>query len=261
MNKYGFQTQGLILQKFPYRERDLIVKTLSPKGQLMNVVFYGGKGGGTKKKSSLVELGHCLNLQMNRKKLNDDKMLVAKEWALHWNPQKIRENHQAYYLMNFYFEMILKLNIESDEQYESDEHKELYILLSNALFYLEKDLTAETFSLFDHLNVFLAKFINYLGILPDLSDCLYCGKKLEHTYVIDSANGGFNCCLSEKPKKEDLDVSKRVREVLAHVLINKYEDAISMNKQDSQVANVLFHYFCYQFHLTPQSFKSASLIF
>ncbi len=261
MSSIDYSTEALVMQKHPFRERDVIVKLLARNGQLLNMIFYGGRGGGVKKKSSLIELGHCLKIELKKKKLSTDNLLVAKEWSLKWNSDKIRLNHNAFYLMNFMFEILLKLHLESDEMDEEGEHKELYVLLSNALFFLQKSLEKGAFVLNQHLNIFLVKLLYNVGILPDTEHCVHCQKELRGTFIFEPGNGGFSCCFSEGIKKFDIALAQSIHQAFKTILPLKYEEALALNCSDSEVSKALFHFYCYQFHFQKQNFKSAQMIF
>ena len=47
--------EGLILSKVPYDERHVIANLLLRSGRKVSVVFYGGRGGGKKQKSSILD--------------------------------------------------------------------------------------------------------------------------------------------------------------------------------------------------------------
>ncbi len=261
MSNLDVKTTGFVLQKLPFKERDLIVKLLSDKGSLMSVVFYGGRGGGSKKKSSLIEVGHCLNIQLRRSRRPGVELLTAKEWTLKWAGHELRNHHMAFYLMTFYFETILKLGLDTNLDEDVTEHKDIYVLLSNALFYLEKEIQQKRFNLYAHMNIFLSKLIYQLGILPELDNCFHCGKQLTKNFIFDVQNGGFSCCHNNDISLHDLDHSQITLSHLRAILPVKYSEAFGLNIQDLEVSKQLFHYYCYQNQFAPGNFKSLHLLF
>ena len=114
------KVEGLVLSKIPYDERHLIVNLLLRTGRKISVVFYGGRGGGKKQKSSIIELGFMLSVELSQAKTNTE-VYHAKEWNMIWHHDLIRNNHNAFYLMCFFlFFIFLELfynffyNIESE---------------------------------------------------------------------------------------------------------------------------------------------------
>ena len=93
--------EGLVLSKVPYDERHIIANLLLRSGRKVAVVFYGGRGGGKKQKSSIIELGFMLSVELAHAKTNSD-IYHAKEWNLVWNHDLIRLDHTAFYLMCFF---------------------------------------------------------------------------------------------------------------------------------------------------------------
>ncbi len=260
MNSLDFKTQALVLHKTPFRDRDLVVKLISQSGSLMSVLFYGGRGGGVKKKSSLVEVGHCLNLNLRKSSKLENNLLTAKEWSLKWSPNHIRLNHTAFYLMSFFSEIFLKLGQEAHD-YEEDEHKELYIILSNALFYLDESVQQSDFKIYAHLSTFLSKLIYQLGISPDYESCYNCSKELKNDFTFNVQNGVFSCCENEGFNKSEFESAFKLYRKLKSSFSLKYPQSLEEDDNDYSVSKNLFHFFCYQYQFNPSNYKSYSLVF
>ncbi len=71
--------EGILLSKLAHGERNLLVKLLLRSGKIISVMFYGGRGGGEKKKSSVLEIGTMLKVELARSKSNSE-LYSAKEW-------------------------------------------------------------------------------------------------------------------------------------------------------------------------------------
>jgi len=98
--------EGLVLSKMAYQDRHLIVKLLARDGIIYSLLFFGGKGGGTKNKGSIVELGYMLQAYIKQSKGSD--LLMTSDWKLIWSPEKIRGDYKAYTLLCFFIETPLK---------------------------------------------------------------------------------------------------------------------------------------------------------
>jgi len=132
--------EGLVLSKIPYDDRHIIANILLRTGRKISVVFYGGRGGGTKQKSSVIELGFMLAVELRPSKTHSD-VYHAKEWNLIWHHDQIRLTHNAFYVMCFYLEIINRIAaIENlhDVHEENTEMVGLFATLSNALVVIEK---------------------------------------------------------------------------------------------------------------------------
>ena len=67
------QLEGILVHKAIHKERDLIGTLLLRDGTLVNLYFYGGRGGGKSQKGSILELGFMLKVKLgSRIKKNQD---------------------------------------------------------------------------------------------------------------------------------------------------------------------------------------------
>jgi len=162
--------EGLILSKHPQGERNLVSKVLLRNGKKISVLFFGGQGGGKKQKSSIVEPGYLLEIQLQSKKGHRGELYSTNEWKLSWGHQQVRNNHQAFFLLCFFVEVLNKVSMEDDllEDFTGDEDTGHFKVLSNALFYLDKCLTEDNFELSTHTAFFLSKLMVELGIAPEM---------------------------------------------------------------------------------------------
>ena len=108
-------------------------------------------------------------------------LVSLSEWELSWSHENISTNHKAYFLLSFFCELLQKI---SDDYGEQSEDK-LYNLLSNAVFYMEEDLSQERFDPLLHLGLFLVKLTYYSGVFPNTEYCHNCGAKL-HAQIIEN---------------------------------------------------------------------------
>lgn len=258
--------EGIVLFKTPYDERHIIAYLLLRSGRKVSVVFYGGRGGGTKQKSSVIELGFMLSVELQKSSSAKD-IYHAKEWNLIWHHDLMRKNFQAFYLACFFLEVTSKISpIENlhDVHEENTEMTGLFATLSNALVATEKTLQAEAFYPHSHAVIFLTKILLHLGVYPEREHCTLCGVELgslNDMYLI-SEEGGFACpsCMNQR-KSYSLQSGRELWELMGHVAHTKYGDLLEIKLEFKSLPKMLFHYFCFQFHYEEKDFKTASLVF
>lgn len=261
------QLEGIIVHKTVYKERDLICKLLLRDGNLASVYFYGGKGGGTKKKGSILELGFMIKVTLSprRNKLDRD-IQIAKEWDLLWESKKIRENYKAFYLMSFYSEFLQKVAPQKDFSFDdsSSENEGIFKVASNALYFLEQSLNQGDFQPAGHLLMFLTKMTYQLGVVPDLGHCVHCYTPIDKLPLIlfQPNNGGFSCneCSSSINQVES-DSAKELRDLALKILETSYKDWEQIKTAERGPCEAIFHFLCHQFHWQPGNFISYQMVF
>ena len=260
------KVEGVVLSKIPYDERHLIVTLLLRTGRKISVVFYGGRGGGKKQKSSIIELGFMLAVELSQAKTNTE-IYHAKEWSMIWHHDFIRNNHTAFYLMCFYLEIIKRISpIENlhDVHLENIEMVGLFTSLSNALVHLEKSLKENAFYIHSHAVIFLTKTLLHLGVFPEREQCTLCGIDLlgfNDMYLIPE-EGGFACppCVNQN-KTHNVQSGRELWELIGHIAHTKYSELGPLKLEYKSLPKMLFHYFCFQFHFEEKDFKTASMVF
>lgn len=258
--------EGLVLSKIPYDERHIIAHLLLRSGRKVSVVFYGGRGGGKKQKSSIIELGFMLGVELSVSK-NHSEIYHAKEWNLVWHHNLIRENHQAFYLMCFYLEVINKISPSENLHDVHEENKEmagLFTSLSNALVYMEKSLKETKFSIHAQAVIFLTKTLLQLGVFPEREQCTLCGTDLNtfnNMYLL-AEEGGFACppCMNQR-KSYSVQSGRELWELLGHIAHTRYAEIGFIKLEYKSLPKMLFHYFCFQFHFDEKDFKTQSMVF
>lgn len=260
------KVEGIVLSKIPYDERHIIAHLLLRTGRKISVVFYGGRGGGKKQKSSIIELGFMLSVELSQAKTNTE-IYHAKEWNMVWHHDMIRDNHSAFYLMCFFLEVINKIapteNLH-DVHEENTEMVGLFTSLSNALVHLERSLKEKSFYSHSHSVVFLTKTLLHLGVFPEREHCTLCGIELQEfndMYLIPE-EGGFACppCVNQN-KSYSVQSGRELWELVGHIAHTKYSELGSLKLEYKSLPRMLFHYFCFQFHFEEKDFKTASMVF
>ena len=116
--------------------------------------------------------------------------------------------------------------------------------------------------------IFLAKLIFELGIAPDFKYCPLCGGHLEFQNILsfEAQEGGFICtqCADKDVLKSNLviidqQVSQNFYHNLKLIWDLKYSEYLKINITDPLISDKLFHYFCFQFHLSEADFKTYKL--
>ncbi|MBL7663594.1 MAG: DNA repair protein RecO [Bacteriovoracaceae bacterium] len=255
--------EGIVLQKSFYRDRDVIAKILLRSGKLLSVLFYGGRGGGKSQKSSIIELGFLLSVEL-KATTKVTELYSAREWALKWDYKQIRDNHEAFYLMCLFLEVIQSLGVQEDmKNVEETEHEGIFNVLSNAIFYLEKSVEAKNLNSPGQLLFFLTKLLNKVGVLPDLDHCTHCGSDLADKRIhLESNQGGFSCCLSQEQIEFSSDMDAQgIRHFMIRALRVPYAEIGKFELSHYDWSKILLRYLSFQFHFELNKFKSTQMLF
>lgn len=255
--------EGLVIHRVPYKDRDLIVKLLLRNGMVGSFYIYGGQGGGKNHKPSIFELGSMMRIMIKDQKTRIDSsdLMISAEHTRIWEPQSIRHDIRAFYLVCLYFELIQKFAIVfqpgvSDS--ENQDHEGIFSVVSNALFYIEDALTKRHFDAHQHLTLFMVKLLFHLGIMPDTDNCSYCSTELleNNAVIFLPAQGQFACssCVQGENEKGFLLRIKKGYQT-------RYQDYMGFSGTNFSECDKLIQYFCHQFHLRPVDLRSYSLLF
>ncbi len=266
--------EGILIHKTPYKDRDIIAKLLLRSGKVVNLYFYGGRGGGKHSKGSILELGYMLKVTLApRRKAIEQEIHIAKEWKLIWDAGNLRNDFHGFYYLSFLFELAGKIALEHDpKDLENEEHKGIFNIISNSVFYLDKSIAEKKFNLFCQSFLMLTKLNFQLGILPDYNNCQFCQIDLDDIDLIkfDPQNGGFTCreCLLREDESihqnkalfNELKSSVEFKEALKlvmHIKFSEYDKLQSISRGQTEA---LFKYFCYQFNFQPSDFKTWAVL-
>jgi len=257
------KVEGILLNKIIFKERDVIGNVLLRNGKKVAVRFYGGKGGGHKKKSSILEFGHLLSLELVRSHRIDPDLYSSRDWKLQWYHQGIRKNFKSFYLMCFFLELIDKLavtqNLKSTFQ-EDEEQKGIFGVLSNALYYLDHSSICENFQAGAHSFIFLSKLIFELGVSPNLERSTLSDIPLNEISSMQLLNdqGGFGEL--DKPASNSENV-RGLWQKLSNMWQFRYENYAQFSQEGHDNSKQLFHYLCYQMQIDVHKVKSSRMVF
>lgn len=271
MLQMNHKVEGILINKTPYRDRDLVAKILLRSGKKISVLFYGGMGGGKKVKPGILELGHMFQIELKTSKEGQD-LYVAKEWTALWTASSIRFDHRAFYLLCMMVELTSKLalddNLHDPHQSFDRESEGIFKVLSNGLFYLDQAVKEKHFKLGQHLPLFLAKNMLEQGIFPAIEECISCGISLDSNTpsLLSPEIGGFQCfnCFLlannlkiEVPENEHNELYR----FFALVPHTPYRDYQRIDELNAVQTLSIFKFFCYQFHWQLKDFLSYPYLF
>ena len=255
--------EGIVIHRVPYKERDLIVKLLLRNGLVGSFYIYGGQGGGKKFKPTIFEIGSMMRIMIKeqRAKIDSSDLMISAEHSRLWEPQSIRHDVRAFYLVCLYFELISKFAMpfqQGTSDYQNPDQEGVFSVVSNALFYIEDSLVNKQFEVGQHLTLFMVKLLFHLGIMPDTDTCSYCASDLmeKSEVVFLPANGQFacqQCSQGENEKGFLLRIKKGYQ--------TRYQDYSGFLGTSISECDKLIQYFCHQYHLRPVELRSYSLLF
>lgn len=255
--------EGIVIHKVPFKERDLIVKLLLRNGLVGGFYIYGGQGGGKNHKPTIFEIGSMIKIMIKdqRAKIDSFDLMISAEHQRVWEPQSIRHDIKAFYLVCMYFELIQKFSIpfqQGTSDYLNRDHEGIFSVVSNALFYIEDALIQKQFNAHQHLTLFMVKLLFHLGIMPDTDHCSYCQTNLleNNSVVFMPGNGQFACqqCVPGDNEKGFLLRIKKGYQT-------RYQDYLEFLGTNFSECDKLIQYFCHQYHLKPVELKSYKLLF
>lgn len=255
--------EGILIHRTPYKERDLIVKLLLRNGLVGSFYIYGGQGGGKKNKPTIFETGSMIKVMVKDQKMKVDSgdLIISAEHQRIWEPQSIRYDIRAFYLVCLYFELIQKFSMPfqaGTSDYENSDHEGVFSVVSNALFYIEDALKKQQFEPHQHLTLFMVKLLFHLGIMPDTDNCSYCqANLLENDTVIFLPSNGQFACQQCSPGENEKGFLLRVKKGYQ----TKYQDYVDFHGTNFKECDKLIQYFCHQYHLRPVELKSYGLLF
>lgn len=255
--------EGIVVHKVAYKERDLIVKLLLRSGLVGSFYIYGGQGGGKKNKPTIFEIGSMIRIMTKDQKarLETSEIMISSEHQRIWEPQNIRYDIKAFYLVCLYLELIQKFSISfhpDSTDPENQDHAGIFSVISNALFYIEDSLVKKKFIPHQQFTLFMVKLLFHLGIMPDTDNCSYCQADLltNDSVVFLPSNGQFACqqCMQGENEKGFLLRIKMGYQT-------RYQDYGIFEGTNFLECDKLIQYFCHQYHLKPVELKSYSLLF
>ncbi|MBY0518301.1 MAG: DNA repair protein RecO C-terminal domain-containing protein [Bacteriovoracaceae bacterium] len=260
--------EGIVIQIIPQKERDLIARFLLREGTTISVYVFGGMGGGKNSKPRVFEPGNLLKFELRRSQsghASGETLGSVSEHTLMWQAKNIRHDAKGFALACLYMEMILKTALphQGEDINAQSEHGGLFNVLSNGLFYLDQSLEKKNLIWENHLLLFLSKFLLHLGVLPDESECVYCGSslELEACAPLILEQGGFTCenCLSQI--EESVETNLPLRALLSQAVRTKFQEWEKL-PQTPQTVNVrLIQFWCYQFQVRLPEVMSYKLLF
>jgi recombinational DNA repair protein (RecF pathway) len=160
-----------------------------------------------------------------------------------------------------YLEILMKL-AQSFHPTESDaslsDSDGIFSVASNAIFYLDQSLEAQSFEPSQQLSLFLVKLLFHLGIMPNLDSCGLCGVNLDDAQAMSfQAGQGHFTCGQCSPGNNERGFMFRMRMSYQ----TKFQDYQELKDTSPGECDKLIQYFCHQFHLKPIALKSYSLLF
>jgi DNA repair protein RecO len=258
--------KGIVLSKWDYQEKHMMVLILGEDGRTLTVTLYGAKGVGKKAGAGQIEIGFCLEFTIQHAR-GQRSLISSKEWKLVWSHINIRLNAKKYYLLCFFSELVKRFALGGEWSWEvQDEQRpkdELYILLGQALKSLDQlKLMGEVDK---HLAYFLVRMISYLGIRPGSDYCHFCQEvlKAEQGCFFKFAESQFYCasCGREREGCLDMRASGELLIFLRQVRGTNYRNFLDQSFKSDLVSPVLFDYLCGQFQMRKSDFLTSSFVF
>ncbi len=197
------QEDGLVLKVYPFKDKDLVVSVLLRNGKKRSLFLRGAKNN-QKAFRDPIDHAHLFTFCYSpRRSTLANRLISSSEWNCQWAPSSIRHNVDAYYLTCLFIDCIDRAAMEHDDSEEGNSLQstvgDFFRLLSNALFFLNQAAAQKQVVPQTHFLLFFVKFLQYLGLFPQIQHCLSCQKHLpshiqsQQTVFFHLEKGGFTC--------------------------------------------------------------------
>ncbi len=176
----NIKTQAIVVKTSKYGELHKIVTLLSPQLGLVSAIIYGGRKG---KKTAIAPLFSIGEFQLYNNPVK--KEYSVEEGVLSFVPTAVNEDLESTYTASFMCELVTKT--------PSDDSKEIFELLQNALLVLEKEttniieenVTDSSAQISKCIAIaFMWKLLQIWGLAPDLDYCPSCDRKYEDDEIL-----------------------------------------------------------------------------
>jgi DNA repair protein RecO (recombination protein O) len=181
---------GIVLQKRPFTEHDLIVNLLTSNGERLELVAKGAAGPQSKRRAHL--------------ELMNEVQLVVRKSPRHLYLQSVECVNSFNGLKNklecvFHAQALLEIIRKSVA--EENPEPELYQLLKETLEALNEKTTHPL-----TVEISLLKLAHHLGVLPSFKHCGKCLRALEENAVWNSELGTVHCLECQETDAEKLEL-------------------------------------------------------
>lgn len=177
------EVEGFILSETPYGESSKIINVFTKEYGIIGIMCKGAKGLKSKNRVSTMRLTYAkFNIYYKKDKLSN---LVSSDII---NPLKYIKND---IILVSFLSYITELTYQVIKQ--SNESK-IYDNFINTIFKLESGLDPVVLT-----NILELKYLENLGVLFNLDECVICGNK-KNIVTIDADRGGYIClnCLTNE---------------------------------------------------------------
>lgn len=228
-------TQGIVLKSLKFNDNDLMLTIFTRKYGKVSAVARGAQRQKSKFLSSSQVFSY--NNYTLRKQKNIFVVYQSDNIKSFYN---ISLDFDAFSYSSFITKLV-ETNIV-----EGQPNNRLFELLTKTLFLLSEKIDNKKMV----LNVFLLKFIDYLGYRPIVERCTICGKT-EYKYAVFSTDdGGIVCNKCVEKEKKYIKIDQTTISLMQYILNN---DIIVCNKAEVSkvlenelffvLKNYLIHYF------------------
>jgi len=259
----------IVLNQVLYQDYHLLISALNQNGHLYTFVCLGGQGSQKKQTGKKCELAYVIEVEAFHENPKLKKHYL-KEFEIIYYPKNLRNNYNAWCVLNFILEVTHKMITE--KELHAQEWKLLkvdssrsheYELLVKFLFYLE-EVSIQCIDKFfaAHLCLFyITKVLIIQGLLPNLEICHACNRRLESNNVAHFEDSHFYC-MQCAPSREQIG---KYWSFLHFSKVTKYEQIKNMDfnlwkKIPSTHLEVIFDLNFALMALSKNSLRSYALI-
>ena len=205
-------TQGVVLRTIKFNDNDLILTIFSRKYGKASVLAKGAQ----RQRSRFLSVSQIFSYNNYVLKKQKDMFTLSQGESIK-SFYNISQDLESYAYTSFIAKLV------ENNIVEGQTNNRLFELFVKTLFLFSEQVEDRMFL----LDIFLLKFIDYMGYRPDLNNCVSCGKKFPSNSYFSLEKGGVICGNCSDFEKNFVKLDKTTIELMQYILNN---DIIDCNK-------------------------------
>lgn len=219
------KVRGIIVNEGDYSETSKLLKIVTEEYGLISVMAKGAKSLKSKLRSVTTKLTYA-NFQIYYKENKISTLICADEI----NPLvNIKNDLLKISYASFLLELTEQVMKQSNE-------RSIFNILIDAMLKIEDDYDPMVIT-----NILELKYLNYLGIKPELNSCSVCGNT--NILTISTSKGGFVCTSCHTNEKIVNKKTIKILRMLMHVDISKISKIDISNDIKEEIDNFINEYY------------------
>lgn len=217
-------TQGVVLRAIKYNDNDLILTIFTRKYGKVSALAKGAQ----RQKSKFLPLSQIFSYNNYVLKKQKDMFSISQGESIK-SFYNISQDLESFSYSSFITKLV------ENNIFEGQTNNRLFELFVKTLFLLSENVEEKLYL----LDIFLLKFVDFMGYKPELNRCVSCGKNYDRFIDFSVKKGGVLChnCIKEKNL---IKVDKSTISLMQYILNNDIIDS-KKAKVSPVLVNELFY--------------------